>query len=140
MDEREKYTYWEQTALYDLETAQAMLDARRYLYVAFMCQQAIEKLVKGLYVLFRGEEPPRTHNTSLVYGRIWEDCADHDLAGEAEALAFMDRLLFYYISERYTDYKQKAGESLNQESAKALLGKTVEVFTWLQSRSTHEKS
>lgn len=38
LDAKEKYAYWEQTALYDLETAQAMLDARRYLYVAFMLQ------------------------------------------------------------------------------------------------------
>ena len=140
MDASEKNAYWEQTALYDLETARAMLDARRYLYVAFMCQQAIEKIVKGLFVLYRKEEPPRTHNISLVFDRIWDENAIRDSAIEIDALALMDRLLFYYISERYTDYKQKAGESLNQESARELLDKTGEVFTWLQSLSMRRKS
>jgi hypothetical protein len=31
---------------YDLDTTKAMLDAGRYLYVAYMCQQAVEKLMK----------------------------------------------------------------------------------------------
>jgi HEPN domain-containing protein len=135
MDAREKYAYWEQTAQYDLDTAQAMLDARRYLYVAFMCQQAVEKLVKGLYVLRRGEEPPRTHNISLVYERIWDEDARPGAVIESDVPAFMDRLLYYYISERYTDYKQKAGKSLNGDAAQSLLDKTREVFAWLKSLS-----
>jgi HEPN domain-containing protein len=135
MDAKEKYAYWEQTAQYDLDTAQAMLEARRYLYVAFMCQQAIEKLVKGLYVLLRGEEPPRTHNISLVYERIWDERTRPEIVTESDIPAFMDRLLYYYISERYTDYKQKAGQSLDLGAAQALLDKTREVFAWLKSLS-----
>ena len=52
MDYPEKYFYWETSAEYDLLTAEAMQKAGRYLYVAFMCQQAIEKINKGLYVLY----------------------------------------------------------------------------------------
>ena len=36
--------HWVERAEYDLETAKAMLDTARYLYVAYMCQQAVEKL------------------------------------------------------------------------------------------------
>ena len=46
-----KYDYWFELAEYDLETAKAMLTTRRVLYVGFMCQQTIEKSLKGLYVL-----------------------------------------------------------------------------------------
>ena len=35
-------------AEYDLETAEVMLDTARYLQVAYMCQQAVEKLLKGI--------------------------------------------------------------------------------------------
>ena len=49
MDSSEKFNYWKDIAQYDLDTAQAMFDAGRWLYVVFMCQQAIEKLCKGLY-------------------------------------------------------------------------------------------
>ena len=59
MNNIEKYDYWEDIANYDLDTAEAMFNSGRYLYVVFMCQQAVEKLVKGLYVLNKGEEPPR---------------------------------------------------------------------------------
>jgi HEPN domain-containing protein len=34
---------WIALAEYDFETAKAMLDSGRYLYVAFTCQQVIEK-------------------------------------------------------------------------------------------------
>ena len=47
MNNEEKYKYWLDIAEYDLETARAMYISGRYLYVAFMCQQAVEKNSKG---------------------------------------------------------------------------------------------
>lgn len=37
---------WVEQARYDLETARAMLDSGRYVYVVFCCQQAVEKMIK----------------------------------------------------------------------------------------------
>ncbi|MCL2035461.1 MAG: HEPN domain-containing protein [Oscillospiraceae bacterium] len=53
MDTQEKYEHWLEYAKYDLDTADAMFNAGKWLYVAFMCQQAVEKLVKGLKEVFR---------------------------------------------------------------------------------------
>jgi len=39
----DKAKYWIDIADYDIETAKAMLVSKRYLYVGFMCHQAIEK-------------------------------------------------------------------------------------------------
>lgn len=39
----EKVKYWIDLAKYDFETAKAMFDTKRYLYVGFMCHQTIEK-------------------------------------------------------------------------------------------------
>ena len=39
-----------------------MLKSKRYVYVAFTCEQAIEKLVKALHVLYTGNEAPKSHN------------------------------------------------------------------------------
>jgi HEPN domain-containing protein len=44
-----KFAYWLDVAEYDLKTADAMMNSSRFLYVAFMCQQSLEKLAKGLY-------------------------------------------------------------------------------------------
>lgn len=43
----DKVTYWIDIADYDLETADAMFITKRWLYVAFMCHQAIEKTLKA---------------------------------------------------------------------------------------------
>lgn len=42
MDARIKY--WAELSDYDLETANAMLVSKRWLYVGFMCHQTIEKM------------------------------------------------------------------------------------------------
>lgn len=35
--------YWKEISDYDIDTAEAMLKSKRYLYVGFMSHQAIEK-------------------------------------------------------------------------------------------------
>ncbi|MDU9050425.1 MAG: HEPN domain-containing protein [Candidatus Electrothrix sp. Rat3] len=42
--------YWVELSEYDIETAQAMLKSRRYLYVGFMAHQSVEKILKACYV------------------------------------------------------------------------------------------
>ena len=44
----DKIQYWLDLAQYDLDTAQAMLETKRYLYVGFMCHQVIEKTLKAI--------------------------------------------------------------------------------------------
>ncbi|KAA6337958.1 hypothetical protein EZS27_013990 [termite gut metagenome] len=43
-----KTKYWIDLSDYDLETAEVMLQNKRYLYVSFMCHQTIEKAFKTL--------------------------------------------------------------------------------------------
>jgi len=66
MDSNEKYEYWHDIAQYDLETAQAMFESGRWLYVVFMCQQSIEKLCKGLYLLYIDDNIPRIHDINSL--------------------------------------------------------------------------
>jgi HEPN domain-containing protein len=127
LDLVEKYSHWEDIAEYDLETAEVMFNSGRYLYVAFMCQQAIEKLVKGLYVLKNGEEPPKTHNIFTIFNKVY-----NDLLTDEYAMFFQD-LLAFYISGRYPPYKDKLSKSINKTHAKDILDKTREVFSWLKS-------
>jgi len=64
---QEKYEYWFDIAIYDFDTAEAVLRSGRWLYVVFMCQQAVEKLVKGLYILYVDDNVPRTHNIRVLF-------------------------------------------------------------------------
>jgi HEPN domain-containing protein len=53
---------WSEQGNYDLETARAMLQSGRFVYVLFCCQQAVEKMLKGVIAKTTGEMPPRIHN------------------------------------------------------------------------------
>ena len=54
MNVEEKVEHWLDIAEYDLETAVAMQETGRYLYTVFMCQQALEKLLKAIYLQNNG--------------------------------------------------------------------------------------
>ena len=128
MNAHEKYEYWLDIAQYDLDSAETMLSGKRWLYVVFMCQQSIEKLVKGLYVLYIDDNIPKTHNIRVLVEKfenllpesITDDCYD-----------LFEDLTIYYLSGRYADYKQKMSERLNEQTATDFLNRTKEVFSWL---------
>ena len=70
MNSREKYEYWLELAEYDIESAKVMLNGGRYMYVAFMCQQSIEKLTKGIYTLFTDNDAPMVHNIWTIFKQL----------------------------------------------------------------------
>ena len=94
--------------------------------------------MKGLFVLYKGEEPPRIHNIWNIFDRIF----DIDKLGKEEKIvaekyfSFFDELLAYYISERYPSYKEKLSQSITKEKANEVLIKTKVVFSWLKSLKT----
>ncbi|MCL2154713.1 MAG: HEPN domain-containing protein [Leptospirales bacterium] len=131
MDKKEKYAHWLNIAQYDLDTADIMFDSGRYLYVAFTCQQAIEKLTKGIYVYHFDKEAKYTHNILLVLKEI-ESIANLDKYAEYEELFAI--LSGYYLVGRYDAYKQELLKELNKNAAQKLLNETKEAFAWLKSQ------
>lgn len=128
MDSQEKYEYWLDTAQYDLDTATAMLSMGRWLYIAFMCQQAIEKHVKGLYVLYVDDNIPHIHAIRQIIRKFEADLPE---SVSDERYELFDKLSAFYIEGRYTDYKKKINETLNEQEAKSYLKRTKEAFLWL---------
>lgn len=140
MDSKEKYKYWLEVATYDLETAKVMLSGGRYVYVAFMCQQAIEKLTKGIFTLHTGNEPPMTHNIWYLFKCLKKDIAfDNEFEVNLNKYkSFFAQLLAYYISGRYPNFKEKVSESLDAHRAKRIMTVTEEVFRWIESLSQYK--
>ena len=56
----DKVAYWIDIADYDIDTAEAMYQTGRWLYVAFMCHQVIEKTLKAYWCGTQPEDPPYT--------------------------------------------------------------------------------
>ncbi len=116
------------------------------MYVAFMSQQAIEKLAKGIYTLYTDKEPPRSHNIWNIVRQIKKNvnlekyCFDDNF--EREMLKhknFFAELFSYYISGRYPSYKDKISENIDANKASRILSTTEEVFLWLKSLSQYKK-
>jgi len=57
---------WIERSQYDLDTAKAMLETGRYLYVAYMCQQSVEKLLKAIIAQKGKENFPIHHLNRLA--------------------------------------------------------------------------
>ncbi|MDR3626004.1 MAG: HEPN domain-containing protein [Ignavibacteriaceae bacterium] len=62
----EKIKYWTDLSEYDLETVEAMLTSRRFLYVGFMCHQSIEKILKAYFTKTKTDSAPFTHSLSYI--------------------------------------------------------------------------
>jgi len=117
---------WRHLSLYDLQTAEAMLRAGRWMYVLFCCQQAIEKEIKGLIADKTGELPPRTHNLMRL--------VDHSGLVPDEGMAQRLRALTaYYIETRYPDEVATLAAQADAELASDTLRETREVLRWLRS-------
>jgi HEPN domain-containing protein len=128
MELSEKYEYWLNHAKYDMETAEAMLNSGRWFYVVFMCQQAIEKLVKGLYTLYVDDNVPKAHNIKTLLDRF-DDKLKEPVKHEYYQL--FDSLTANYLGNRYPDFMNDAINSVDKDTAAHIIQKTKEAFTWL---------
>ncbi len=120
---------WISLAEYDLETAIVMLKAKRYLYVAFMCQQAIEKILKACYVKKHNTTPPYTHNLL----RLIKELNFKDEIAK-EVVETIETLNSYYIESRYTEDVVELSRYLTENNAISILNSTKELFEWFKSK------
>jgi len=116
---------WLELADYDLESAKIMLASGRYLYVAFMCQQAIEKQLKAYLSEKTDETPAYTHNLTVLIELAQINFTE-------EELCFVSLLNRYYINARYPTVKEKLSQSLNKKTGTELYLKTKEVLKCLK--------
>jgi len=128
MDAHEKFEYWLDIAQYDLSVANSMLKSKHWLYVVFMCQQSIEKLVKGLYSFYLPDTPPHLHNIKTIVTRI-EPYLPFPIP--SDTMEFFDELTAYYLNNRYPDFISKLSSQIGETEAADVLEKSKEVFTWL---------
>jgi HEPN domain-containing protein len=125
----EKIKYWIELSDYDLETAIAMLKSKRYLYVGFMCHQAIEKIFKAYFTYLRSDIAPFSHSLSYIakkggfYNKFSEDQKD-----------FIDQIEPLNIEARYPSYKERLLKSLTENKCKEIISSTKELQEWIKKR------
>ncbi len=118
---------WIEISDYDFKTAEAMYRTGRYLYVAFMCQQAVEKIIKALITSIDHEYPPKIHKLESLANKAK---IDNKLNDEQKDL--LSELSFYYLNNRYPDLKKELSQLVDRKKSKELLGKTENFLKWMK--------
>ena len=121
--------YWLELAEYDLETAEAMLQTERYLYVGFMCHQSAEKILKAFFLKTKSETVPYTHSLAFL---VKLTNLDNSLPEELENL--LDDLEPLNTEARYPSYKDKLLADLNKSKCEQLLTQTKQFIAWIKKK------
>jgi len=105
-----------------------MHDAGRYIYAVFMCQQAIEKALKGLITHTGGETLPihslrRLAEMANVVGDL-----------EERQLMKLDFLSQYYINARYKEDLAELSKGISESVSKDFIDFSNETIQWLSQK------
>ena len=119
--------YWIDIARYDLDTASALLKTRRYLYVLFMCQQCLEKMLKAMVILETKKFPPRIHNLVRLAEAAGIDRDKIDFE-------FLDKLSFYYIESRYPEEHINLHKQVTKKLSESYYETARRIYRWLEKQ------
>jgi len=136
LSKEDKFEYWLNYSRNDLDSADFMFKSGRWFYTLFMCQQAIEKLIKGLYILYIDDNVPRLHDINSIIDRF-VDKLPEQLPEELAKL--FDTLSQFYLRSRYPDYTSVLASLTTRETAQAIYEKSKEAFQWLLTMKPQDK-
>ncbi len=121
----ETKNWWAQ-AEDDFDSAQKNLGIQKYHLVVFLCQQAVEKGLKAVYIHTKGQSPGTTH--SLIF---WAS----EIHLPKAYFTFLRELTPQFVNTRYPDAAYGLPKDLYDETiATEYIQKTKEIMTWLQSQ------
>lgn len=106
-----------------------MLATKRYLYVAFMCHQVIEKTLKAYWSDVMEEPPLKIHHLSRL--AMKSGLAD---SMTEKQLDFIDKLEPLNIEARYPSYKERLLKALTPEYCQELLRNTHTLQLWIRNK------
>lgn len=124
-----KVAYWIDIADYDLGTAEDLYKSGRWLYVAFMCHQTIEKTLKAFWCATREDDPPYIHHLAnlAIRSGLYDQMTE-------EQQEFIASLMPMNIEARYPEYKQKLAVNLNKTTCRALIDETNQLQQWIKNK------
>jgi HEPN domain-containing protein len=111
----------------DFDGALFNYEGGKYYIAAFLCQQAVEKALKALFLDEKKGEVPQSH--SLIYLATNTSVPD-------KFLSFLRELTPKYVDTRYPDASVDLPSRIyDKENTKGILDKSGEVLAWIKTRS-----
>lgn len=118
---------WLKQAIYDMKTAEAMFNSKRYIYAVFMCHLSIEKVLKGLYTRILTEVPPKSHNLIFLIEKMKLELPEN-------YYDFIFTLNGLSVPTRYPDDLQKLLKEYTKAKTGKVLEQAKEVLRWLRTK------
>ena len=118
--------YWLAEALEALNVADHLYEKNDYSYCLFFGHLAIEKLLKGFFVLKKGEHAPYIHNLQRLAEIVDIKLTDD----QTEKLITITR---FNLESRYPDQKRSFRKKCTKEFTENELKKIKDIFKWLKT-------
>ena len=120
--------YWVNESKEDLETAEILLDKKRFLEAAFFCHLSVEKLLKAIFAENTEQIPPKSHNLLLLakQANIFDTMPDATREYIADIQPFQ-------IEGRYPEDRERLLKNTSVETFVKILNETKEVASWVIS-------
>jgi len=119
--------YWLDGAKYDMDTAKALYEKKRYPYALFMGHLAIEKLLKALVVKNTKKHAPYTHSLSALAEKL-------ELEVPPKIKKMFIRFMEFHFEARYPEEQKKFYKKCTKQFATKKMKEIEEVFTWLREK------
>ena len=122
---REEVKRWWDQANEDLATAKDNININRFSYAIFLCEQAVEKALKSLY-LAKFKKVPRVHDLTIFAKKLE---LPQDLYDGCEDLTNV------YTETRYPDMSEVIpSKRFTGKEAEEFLEKAEEIITWVKKK------
>jgi HEPN domain-containing protein len=129
MTQEEKIKYWVNLAEEDLAVGETLVKNKHNLYAGFLCQQAVEKILKGYFTKVKDETPPFIHNLLDIARRA----GIYDMLNDSRK-SLLKTLNPLNLEARYPEYKNRAAQYLTDENTKKIFEQTKEFLKWIKEK------
>ncbi len=126
MDIQKVKDFWVGEAEEALKVADHLFEKQDFSYVLFFGHLAVEKLLKALYVIKKGEQAPYIHNLIRLAEAIEIPLAE----ARKDALI---KITAFNLESRYPDERRTFRKKCSREFAWNELQQIKEIFAWLKS-------
>ncbi|MEK6545132.1 MAG: HEPN domain-containing protein [Nitrospinota bacterium] len=123
--------FWLLSSKDNFTTATAMLKAGRYNFAMFMCQQAVEAILKAVFIIQRNERPEYIHKLPRLV-----EMTDIKIPKTIDKKIL--KIDAHYIKARYKEDRFNT-KIYNKRNATALLKDTEDVIKWLTKKMKLEE-
>lgn len=116
--------FWREGADDAIETAQSLMDAKRYQHALFFCHLAIEKMLKAKIVVATHEPPLPIHELRKLakYAQLTLTTQQEEQLKEIER---------FNIAARYDDYKHSFYKKATKNYAETWMKNSKDIYIWL---------